>query len=95
MVLLLPRFTGESVPSDGKLALVARFGVGYDTVDQKVCSENGIVLTNTPDAVRRPVAVSIMTLMLALSGKLLSKTVSPEVQIEPGLNVLSIWEWAW
>ena len=95
LVLLLPRFTGESVPSDGKLALVARFGVGYDTVDQEVCNQNGIVLTNTPDAVRRPVAVSIMTLMLALSGKLLSKTVSPEVQIEPGLNVLSIWVWAW
>ena len=73
LVLLLPRFTGESVPSDGKLALVARFGVGYDTVDQEVCNQNGIVLTNTPDAVRRPVAVSIMTLMLALSGKLFIK----------------------
>ena len=95
LILLLPRFTGESVPSDGKLALVARFGVGYDTVDQEICNQKGIVLTNTPDAVRRPVAVSIMTLMLALSGKLLSKTVSPEVQIEPGLNVLSIWVWAW
>ena len=73
LVLLLPRFTGESVPSDGKLALVARFGVGYDTVDQEVCNQNGIVLTNTPDAVRRPVAVSIMTLMIALSGKLFIK----------------------
>ena len=68
LVLFLPRFTGESIPSDGKLALVARFGVGYDTVVQEVCNQNGIVLTNTPDAVRRPVAVSIMTLMLALSG---------------------------
>ena len=58
LVLLLPRFTGESVPSDGKLSLVARFGVGYDTVDQKVCSENGIVLTSTPDAVRRPLEAS-------------------------------------
>ena len=68
LVLLLPRFTGESVPSDGKLALVARFGVGYDTVDQEgseMCIRDR------------------------------SKTVSPEVQIEPGLNVLSIWEWAW
>ena len=42
-------------------------------LDQKICNENGIVLTNTPDAVRRPVAVSIMTLMLALSGKLFIK----------------------
>jgi len=73
LVLLVPCFARESVPSDGKLTLVARFGVGYDSVDQQVCNENGIVLTNTPDSVRRPVAVSIMTLMLALSGKLFAK----------------------
>ena len=73
LVLLLPRFSAESVSTDGRLSLVARFGVGYDTVDQQVCTENGIVLTNTPDAVRRPVAVSIMTLMMALTGRIFIK----------------------
>ena len=73
LVLLLPLFSEKLVPSDGKLSLVARFGVGYDTVDQHVCNENGILLTNTPDAVRRPVAVSIMSLMLALTGKIFIK----------------------
>ena len=73
LVLLLPRFTGVSVPPGGRLSLVARFGVGYDTVDQQVCTKNGIVLTNTPDAVKRPVAVAIMTLMLALTDKLFAK----------------------
>jgi len=55
------------------LAHVARFGVGYDTVDVEACSDNGIALTITPDGVRRPVAVSIITLMLACTGKLLIK----------------------
>src|SRR5262249_51732232 len=34
------------------------------------CTEAGIALVITPDGVRRPVAVSIMTLILALTGKL-------------------------
>ena len=33
----------------------------------------GIALAITPDGVRRPVAVSIVTLMLALAGKLMVK----------------------
>jgi phosphoglycerate dehydrogenase-like enzyme len=45
--------------------------VGYDTVDVAACSDNAIAVVITPDGVRRPVAVSIMTLMLALAGKLM------------------------
>ena len=48
-------------------------GVGYDSVDVKACTDNGVILTNTPDGVRRPVATSILALMLALSHKLLTK----------------------
>ena len=61
------------MPKSGRLAVVARFGVGYDTVDVEACTEAGIALVITPDGVRRPVAVSIITLMLALTGKLLIK----------------------
>jgi phosphoglycerate dehydrogenase-like enzyme len=53
--------------------IVARMGVGYDSVDVKACTENGVVLTNTPDGVRRPVATSILALMLALSHKIFTK----------------------
>jgi D-3-phosphoglycerate dehydrogenase len=53
--------------------VVARFGVGYDTVDVEACTRAGIALVITPDGVRRPVAVSIVTLMLALTGKLMIK----------------------
>ena len=52
---------------------MARFGVGYDNVDVDACTSNGVMLTITPDAVRRPVAVSALAFLLALSHKLLIK----------------------
>ena len=73
LILLIPRFCPNSVPVNKRLALIARCGVGYDTVDQSTCTENAIALTNTPDAVRRPVAVAILTLMLSLTSKLFLK----------------------
>jgi len=73
LILLAHRFTQDSVPKSGRLAAVARFGVGYDTVDVPALSKAGIALVITPDGVRRPVAVSIITLMLALTGKLMIK----------------------
>jgi phosphoglycerate dehydrogenase-like enzyme len=73
LILLMPKFTRASVPADGRLAVVARFGVGYDSVDVQACTDNGIALVITPDGVRRPVAVSILTFILALTQKLLVK----------------------
>ena len=73
LILLAAGFTRDSVPPDGRLAVVARFGVGYDAVDVDACTQAGIALVITPDGVRRPVAVSVITLMLALTGKLMAK----------------------
>ncbi len=73
LILLVPRFGKDSVPADGKLAVVARFGVGYDSVDVPACTAAGIALGITPDGIRRPVAVSIVTYILALSQKLMIK----------------------
>ncbi|MFW6077362.1 MAG: NAD(P)-dependent oxidoreductase, partial [Hyphomicrobiales bacterium] len=70
LILLVPRFTRESIPADNTLAFVARFGVGYDSVDVAACTDNAIPVIITPDGVRRPVAVSVITFMLALSQKL-------------------------
>jgi phosphoglycerate dehydrogenase-like enzyme len=70
LILLIPRIEQESFPKDGRLALIARFGVGYDTVNVQACSDHACALVTTPDGVRRPVAVSIITFMLALAGKL-------------------------
>lgn len=73
LILLGHRFDATSVPKSGRLAVVARFGVGYDTVDVAACTANDIALVITPDGVRRPVAVSILTFILALTGKLMVK----------------------
>ena len=73
LILLVPKFTRASVPGNGRLGAVCRFGVGYDSVDVSACTENGIALVITPDGIRRPVAVSIVTFVLALSQKLLIK----------------------
>src|SRR5271169_2089469 len=73
LILLAHRFTKDSIHPNGRLAVVARFGVGYDTVEIDACTNAGIAVAITPDGVRRPVAVSIVTLMLALTGKLMVK----------------------
>ncbi len=73
VVLLGERLDGDSLPGDGRLTHVARMGVGYDTVDVAACTAADIVLTITPDAVRRPMAVASLGYLLAITGKLLIK----------------------
>lgn len=73
LILLSAKFSHQSIDPGGRLSLVARFGVGYDSVDVDACTENGIGLAITPEGVQRPVAVSIITLMLALTSKLIVK----------------------
>ena len=73
LILLVPRFGPRSVPQSGRLSVVARFGVGFDSVDVPTCTKNDIALVTTPDGVRRPVAVAILTFILALAGKVMVK----------------------
>jgi phosphoglycerate dehydrogenase-like enzyme len=73
LILLGSKFTRNSIHPNRRLTVVARFGVGYDNVDVHACTQGGIALAITPDAVRRPVAVAILTMMLALTTKLMIK----------------------
>ncbi len=73
LILLAARMGRASFPADGRLAVVARFGVGYDNVDIPACSDHAVAAVITPDGVRRPVAVSIIAFMLALTGRMLIK----------------------
>jgi phosphoglycerate dehydrogenase-like enzyme len=74
LCVLNPRVTAATLSGPGRrLQIVARMGVGYDSIDVPACTANGVILTNTPDGVRRPVATSILLLILALSHKLLLK----------------------
>ncbi len=68
------RLTRSSLSgTDLTLSIVARLGVGYDNIDVEALTERDIILTNTPDGVRRPMAVAIVTLILALSHELIAK----------------------
>lgn len=73
LMVLAPQVTADTLANVERLSVIARFGVGYDNVDVAACSVAGVALTITPDGVRRPVAVSAITLLLALSHKLLIK----------------------
>lgn len=73
LLLLASKVTADTLAGSERLSIIARFGVGYDNVDVAACSQAGIALTITPDGVRRPVAVSAITFLLALSHKLLIK----------------------
>jgi phosphoglycerate dehydrogenase-like enzyme len=64
------RFPAESFDDVGRLAVVARWGVGYDRVDVRAATEAGVAVAITPDSVRRPMAEANITLVLALAKSL-------------------------
>ncbi len=69
-----PRVTAATVSrADCRVKMIARHGVGYDSVEVPALTRAGIVLTNTPIAIRRPVATMAMTFVLALAQKLFAK----------------------
>lgn len=56
--------------ADQRTRIVAKFGVGYDNCDVAAMTAAGVLLTNNPDAVRRPVASSILGFILALAHRI-------------------------
>ena len=65
---MLTRVTAATLAgADRRLKLIARFGVGYDTIDVPACTAAGVLLTIAPDGVRRPVATSALTFVLMLA----------------------------
>lgn len=70
----IPRVSAASLGrADCRVKIIARNGVGFDAVDLTAATARGVVVTNTPIAVRRPVAVATLTLIFALAGRLLKK----------------------
>ena len=62
--------TPTTVAAPSRLLHVARLGVGLDSVDVDACTRSGVLVTITPDAVRRPVASGAVALVLALSHRI-------------------------
>jgi phosphoglycerate dehydrogenase-like enzyme len=70
----LPRVPDAAVArADCRLRVVARHGVGYDSVDVPAMTRAGIVVTHTPSSMPRPVATIALTFVLALAGRLFLK----------------------
>ncbi len=91
LILGSPNFTAASVPGDGRLALIARFGANCDTIDVAACRRSAIAVTVATQALVHPRAVAGLTLVLALAGKLPAKSVAdnpadPAQQIGIGLE---------
>ncbi len=70
VITLRPRFTAASLAGVNRLAIIARWGAGYDVIDVPACTAADVLLAITPEAVGRPVAEAILTLFLALAKKL-------------------------
>jgi phosphoglycerate dehydrogenase-like enzyme len=66
-IVLDYRFPAESFRGVQRLAVLARWGVGFDRIDVPACTEASVILAVTPDSVARPVAEGALGLMFALA----------------------------
>ena len=73
LVLMGEKVTADSFRDDDRLKLITRMGVGFDRIDVPACTEHDVALTITPDGVRRPMASSVVLMILALAHRLVEK----------------------
>src|SRR5260370_13217914 len=67
IVVLTPAVTAASVAESRDLLAIGRFGVGYDAVDVKACTEANVVVFITSGAVDYSVAEATVGWMIALT----------------------------
>jgi phosphoglycerate dehydrogenase-like enzyme len=70
IVLFHPIVSAQTLSGKRVPRLIARLGVGLDNVDVAACTERGVLVTVTPDSVRRPLAAGTMAFVLALAHRL-------------------------
>src|ERR1700682_372159 len=67
VIVLTPSIKAETVSRANSLLVIARFGVGYDAVDVKACTDADVLVTITTGAVDRSVAEATVGWRSALS----------------------------
>ncbi len=67
------KWTQQTFAGNEQLLSIFRAGVGYDMVDVPTLTEAGVILCITRNAVRRPMATAIITFILGLSLRLVTK----------------------
>jgi phosphoglycerate dehydrogenase-like enzyme len=68
-----PRWTRHSFEGSDQLISIHRVGVGYDKIDLAAATDAGVMLCITPKSCRRPMALTVLTFLLALSMRLTVK----------------------
>ena len=67
------RWTARALEGNDQLIALLYTGVGYDHIDVEALTANGTLFCFAPDAVRRPMACTVMTFILALAMRLMAK----------------------
>lgn len=67
---LATKIDADSLRGVSRVALIARWGVGYDNIDTAALTAHDVALAITPNAVRRPVAEAILAYIMALTTNL-------------------------
>src|SRR5262245_53658652 len=60
-------FPRESLVDVKRLCCIARWGVGFDSVDVNACIQANVLVALSPIAVRRPLAEGILAMLFTLS----------------------------
>lgn len=61
------RFPEKAVKNLHRLSCIARWGVGFDSVDVAACTRNDVMVSLSPGAVRRPIAEGIVALLFTVA----------------------------
>ncbi|MBS7700357.1 MULTISPECIES: NAD(P)-dependent oxidoreductase [unclassified Chelatococcus] len=73
LLVLRQRIDADLLAAAPRLRHVSRWGAGLDRIDLDACTRAGVIVTSTPFGGKRPVAAAAITLMLALTHRLLQK----------------------
>ena len=68
-----PAWSPHSFDNSEQLLAILRVGVGYDKIDLSAATDAGVMLCITPKSCRRPMALTVITYLLALSMRLTIK----------------------
>jgi phosphoglycerate dehydrogenase-like enzyme len=66
----LPAWTERSFENSDRLISIHRVGVGYDKINLSAATKAGVMLCITPKSCTRPMALTVLTYLLALSMRL-------------------------
>ena len=70
VIVRVARFPGETIRGATQLKIVAKHGVGYDSIDVSAATACGVIVTNTPTANSQSVAEHALTLLLAVARRI-------------------------